>query len=79
MGLKTAIIHLLGGYTEAEVSVISRNTDNNLIKHGERLAIVDALVFADCLYGVDAEEWSKKVYEYLKNKLEDVSVRQGRR
>lgn len=79
MGLKTAIIHLLGGYTEDEVSAMSRKNDNNLVKHGERLAIVDTLVFADTMFGMSSDEWCKNMYEYLKTRLEDVSVQKGRR
>ena len=66
MKIKNYIIHLLGGYTEEEVS--RRQSEN--FERGKKMFAIEAKYYLDHLNGTPADEWCKLAYEYIKNKAE---------
>lgn len=60
--IKTKLIHLLGGYTEAE----QRANGRDAYEVGVKSMAYSMRVFADKLYGLPAEDWCKKMYERIK-------------
>ena len=60
--IKIKLIHLLGGYTEAE----KRATGREAYEVGVKTMSYSMKVFADRLYGLPADEWCKEMYERIK-------------
>ena len=59
--IKTKLIHLLGGYTEDEQRENGRNSFND----GVYTTYCYMMSFANSLYGLSADDWCKKMYQYI--------------
>lgn len=59
--IKTWLIHRLGGVTESE----KRKSNKKIFRLGMNGACIDIRDYADSLYGKPADEWCKKMYEYI--------------
>lgn len=55
--IREKLIHLLGGFT-------SKDVDNNIV-FAKRVRIYQIKKYADQLYGLSADEWCAKMYEYI--------------
>jgi hypothetical protein len=62
--IKEKLIHLLGGYTKGECN------EKRLVAHcgGSRNAYENTLIYLQSISGLPAEEWCKKVYEYVEHR-----------
>ena len=69
--IRKILIHWLGGVTEDE----SVESDNNSFFIGRLSAFDNAKEHADKLYGLPADEWCTKMYEYLERKSENPDER----
>lgn len=76
MNIKATIIHLLGGYTEGDVNNKRSGWENSLIDYGYRKCVNEIKAFAQSIYGIEADDWCKQMYEHI-NSMDN--VRQGRR
>ena len=64
--IKEILIHWLGGYTEKEKFEGTFNIAYRMgINYGRSAERREIKEYADTLYGLPADEWSKKMYEYL--------------
>ena len=59
--IKTKLIHLLGGYTEAEQRANGKSNFNS----GVFITYCYLLSFADSLYGLTADDWCRRMYQYI--------------
>lgn len=59
--IKTWLIHLLGGVTVEE----SKNSGKGHYRIGVFFTLADLKYYADSLNGKSADEWCKKMYEYI--------------
>lgn len=59
--IKTWLIHLLGGVTVEE----SKNSSKGHYRIGIFFTLADLKHYADSLNGKPADEWCKKMYEYI--------------
>lgn len=59
--LKAKLIHLLGGYTEAE----QRENGREAYDAGVETMLHSMKVFADRLNGLPADDWCKKMYGFI--------------
>lgn len=64
--LKTKLIHLLGGYTEAEI----RESNDNSYNIGVLAMLYNLKTFADKLNGCSADDWCKKMYECIEQGIQ---------
>lgn len=65
MKLKEKLIHLLGGLTIEE----SQESDKKSFHIGRYTAFSVIKQKADELYGLSAEEWSKKIYCFIEQRM----------
>lgn len=64
--IKEILIHWLGGYTEEEICKSYRNgyyTGWDINTRGIKR-------FADSLYGLNAEDWCEKMYEFIEEEYD---------
>lgn len=59
--IKTKLIHLFGGYTEAEQHANGKSKFNS----GVFVTYCYLLSFADSLYGLSADDWCKRMYQHI--------------
>lgn len=59
--LRTWLIHKLGGVTEEERIVVFYKS----FQKGKIASDTDIITHSKSLYGIKAEEWCKKMYEYI--------------
>ena len=68
MNIKTWLIHALGGVTADE----SRESDANAFGVGEFIELTRIKEHADKLYGEPAEEWSRHMYEFIEQEMDEL-------
>ena len=66
MSLKTGLIHMLGGLTEAEDM---KNQDNVEVLVEFR-TLIEIQKKADSLYGKPSDEWCETMYKYITDRIE---------
>ena len=59
--IKTKLIHLLGGYTKAEL----RKNGRESYEVGVKTMAYNMKLFADSQYGLPAGDWCKNMYEHI--------------
>ena len=64
--IKTWLIHQLGGITRTEACNVKR--DN--LSTGTYVALVSLRIFADNMNGEPADEWCKRMYDYICEQIE---------
>lgn len=62
---KTKIIHFLGGYTAYDVEHERTGWETSLIEYGRRHAYRMMKEKADSLFGLEGDEWSKEMYDFI--------------
>lgn len=65
--IKEILIHWLGGRTPEETADAMLTSRDKGVTVGKFLARRAMLIHAEGLYGLPAEEWCKKMYEYISN------------
>lgn len=67
--IKEILIHWLGGYTEKDKFEATFDLAYRIGSgYGRAVERSEIKVFADSLYGLSADEWCNKMYEYLTEK-----------
>lgn len=76
MNLKTHLIHLLGGITPEEQKAatnrlfqLHQNEETRNFFLGQWTAYTAIKTYADTLYGINADDWSKAVYQNVADNL----------
>lgn len=67
--LKNYIIHLLGGVTDEE----QRKSNGNCVEIGKYIAFTLMQRKMQSQHGMAADEWAKGAYEYVENKLQELT------
>jgi len=75
--IKSYIIHLLGGYTQSEVTnIISEFRNNNFTNKQTLISIImqmhNLYLFSKSQYGKSADEWCKRVWAKIIEVHDDV-------
>lgn len=68
--LKTWLIHRLGGVTTQGNERIAWSTYHV----GKLAALHDAKAFADSMNGTQADEWCKRMYDYILDKIKNQRI-----
>lgn len=69
MSLKTRLIHMLGGVTEAE----DIEDQNNVEALTELRTLLEIQKEADSLYGKPSDEWCDTMYKYIIDRIEKLT------
>lgn len=76
MNIKSKLIHLLGGITQDELQSIDSYADeryNSGVHEGRFSTLVCLKIYADSLFGIDADRWCKSMYDFIVQGIEDLN------
>lgn len=62
------LIHMIGGMTVEE----SQESDSNSHDIGKVATLLDIKDEMDAMYGAPADEWAKRIYAYVNNKIDNI-------